>query len=116
MPDTLCVIHSVPMRQFWKKDDPDHKGQSWFSHKLDDGSWCNGTPKPARSANGYTQPAPKAEPQVDWDKIAVGKVASNLAVALIESGKTITEVQSHLEEIFKLANSIVEGKNSDLPF
>jgi len=32
----LCPIHNVPMRE-WKKN-----GRSWYSHKLEDGSWCKG--------------------------------------------------------------------------
>lgn len=32
----LCLIHHVPMRE-WKKN-----GRSWYSHKLEDGSWCKG--------------------------------------------------------------------------
>ena len=32
----MCPIHNVPMRE-WKKD-----GRKWYSHKLDDGSWCKG--------------------------------------------------------------------------
>ena len=32
----MCPIHNVPMRE-WKKD-----GRTWYSHKLDDGTWCKG--------------------------------------------------------------------------
>ncbi len=32
----MCPIHNVPMRE-WKKD-----GRIWYSHKLEDGSWCKG--------------------------------------------------------------------------
>ena len=32
----ICPIHNVPMRE-WKKN-----GRSWYSHKLEDGSWCKG--------------------------------------------------------------------------
>jgi hypothetical protein len=32
----ICPIHNVPMKE-WKKN-----GRSWFSHKLEDGSWCKG--------------------------------------------------------------------------
>ena len=35
----LCPIHQVDMKHFEKN------GKSWFSHKLDDGSWCNGGKK-----------------------------------------------------------------------
>jgi hypothetical protein len=41
-----CKLHpGVQMKQMWKKDDPNHLGDSWHSHKLDDGTWCNGKPK-----------------------------------------------------------------------
>src|SRR3990167_6520097 len=43
-----CPIHNVPMKQMWKKSDPDHTGDSWFSHKEGD-SWCNGKPPKASS-------------------------------------------------------------------
>ena len=32
----ICPIHNVPMRE-WEKN-----GRSWYSHKLEDGSWCKG--------------------------------------------------------------------------
>ncbi len=32
----LCPIHQAEMKKFEKN------GKSWYSHKLDDGSWCNG--------------------------------------------------------------------------
>lgn len=32
----ICPIHNVPMRE-WKKN-----GRTWYSHKLEDGSWCKG--------------------------------------------------------------------------
>ena len=32
----MCPIHKVPMRE-WKKD-----SRTWYSHKLEDGSWCKG--------------------------------------------------------------------------
>ena len=35
----LCPIHQAEMKKFEKN------GKSWFSHKLDDGSWCNGGKK-----------------------------------------------------------------------
>ncbi len=115
---TLCPIHDTEMRQFWKKDDVNHTGQSWFSHKADDGTWCNGKPKPgsspsrAKTIAEYEQPTEK----VDWDKIAVGKVASNIATALIQAGKPLAEVQQHLDQIFKLAKDIVHPDDGDIPF
>lgn len=33
-----CAIHRVTMRHFTKED------REWWSHKLDDGTWCNGKP------------------------------------------------------------------------
>lgn len=32
----ICSIHKVPMKRY-EKD-----GRSWFSHRLEDGSWCHG--------------------------------------------------------------------------
>lgn len=32
----ICPIHNVAMRQYQKN------GRVWYSHKLDDGSWCKG--------------------------------------------------------------------------
>lgn len=37
-PTAMCAIHKVSMRQYEKN------GKTWFSHKADDGSWCNGAP------------------------------------------------------------------------
>lgn len=34
-----CPIHQCDMRRFEKN------GKAWFSHKLEDGSWCNGKQK-----------------------------------------------------------------------
>jgi len=38
-PKDVCPIHSESMRKFTKN------GQSWFSHRLPDGTWCNGRSK-----------------------------------------------------------------------
>lgn len=38
------------MKQMWKKDDPDHVGDSWYSHKEGD-NWCNGKEKKAYQPN-----------------------------------------------------------------
>lgn len=39
------------MTEKWRKDDPGHTGESFWSHKLADGSWCNGKPpKPSTNA------------------------------------------------------------------
>jgi len=35
----LCPIHQAEMKKFEKN------GKAWFSHKMDDGSWCNGGKK-----------------------------------------------------------------------
>jgi hypothetical protein len=35
----LCAIHQVEMRKYSKN------GKSWYSHKLEDGTWCSGKPK-----------------------------------------------------------------------
>lgn len=39
------------MKQMWKKDDPNHLGESWYSHKDQEGLWCNGKPKKEYSPN-----------------------------------------------------------------
>ena len=36
------------MKQMWKKSDPEHKGESWYSHKEGD-EWCNGKAKPTQN-------------------------------------------------------------------
>ena len=90
MPEVLCSIHDEPMKQFWKKDDPDHKGQSWYSHKLENGTWCNGILKTntnhAKTIAEYQKP--------DWDAINSRKeyniarhVAYKAAVDLWIAGK-----------------------------
>lgn len=38
-PTTMCAVHKVSMRQFEKN------GKKWFSHKADDGTWCNAAPQ-----------------------------------------------------------------------
>lgn len=42
----LCDIHKVEMQERWRKDDPNHTGESFYSHKQGDG-WCNGKEKRA---------------------------------------------------------------------
>jgi hypothetical protein len=36
---TICQIHGVAMKRYEKN------GKSWFSHRLEDGSWCRGKPQ-----------------------------------------------------------------------
>jgi hypothetical protein len=45
--ENMCPIHNEPMRKFTKGK------QSWFAHKLDDGSWCN-----AKQKDTEKQPEP----------------------------------------------------------
>jgi hypothetical protein len=47
---TQCNIHNVEMKQYWKKDDVNKTGDSWHSHKLANGDWCNGKPPKTQSA------------------------------------------------------------------
>jgi hypothetical protein len=35
----MCPVHNVEMRRFEKE------GKIWYSHKTDDGAWCNGKKK-----------------------------------------------------------------------
>jgi len=39
----MCPIHEVEMKKHEKE------GETWWSHKLDDGTWCNGKQKKAQS-------------------------------------------------------------------
>lgn len=113
-----CVIHNVEMKQFWKKDDPNHTGQSWYSHKLENGEWCNGKPKQARSEDGYIHPKTIEEyngkPQKFWDtrsnvialcgmvNAAIG-AGKEVTPALIDSyGKTLQAIQKKAEELIDL--------------
>lgn len=44
-----CKLHpGVEMKQMWKKSDPNHLGESWYSHKEGAG-WCNGKPQSTKS-------------------------------------------------------------------
>mgnify|MGYP001603193440 CR=1 FL=1 len=43
-----CEIHKIEMPQFEKE------GRKWFSHKLEDESWCNGKPKIKRVRATYS--------------------------------------------------------------
>ena len=36
VPDSWCSIHGLEMTKYSKE------GRSWYSHKLDDGTWCKG--------------------------------------------------------------------------
>lgn len=49
-----CTIHNVEMQERWRKDDPEHTGESFFSHKWN-GGWCNG-PKPAQGKSEANTP------------------------------------------------------------
>lgn len=91
-----CPIHDdVQMKQMWKKSDPDHQGESWYSHK-DGNNWCNGKP-PKPSSNGIQGQALavilnkliKIEDRLD--KMADFLKRSNLVVAepVIPSNKPI---------------------------
>lgn len=42
-PESSCPIHQVEMKQYPRDAKPGDA--TWYSHKLDDGSWCKGTPK-----------------------------------------------------------------------
>lgn len=44
------------MKQMWKKDDPNHLGDSWYSHKEGTG-WCNGKPAKPQTQNGLQSQA-----------------------------------------------------------
>ena len=133
MPSTLCAIHDVPMRQFWKKDDPDHVGQSWFSHKLEDETWCNGKPKSATFAGGYTKPS-KAKtldeynkepggyagrPAEYWDTRSKLIGLCGLANAMLNSGKQPKEIDVEalgllLQKLEKTAKEL--QTDSEIPF
>lgn len=91
-----CPLHiNDELVERWKKDDPNHLGQSFFSHKEGDG-WCNGRP-PKPSSNAVQSQALdvilnkliKIEDRLD--KMADFLKRSNLVVAepVIPSGKPI---------------------------
>lgn len=54
----ICAKHNVEMKEF-EKD-----GRKWFSHKLDDGSYCHGVIVPNTQQPQSTSPAPKIAPAV----------------------------------------------------
>lgn len=122
MPETLCPVHNVPMTG------KDGKYGFFYSHKLDDGTWCNGKKQQFDGGQGFTrpqQPQPRQTPNLgqgeakrsepDWDSIAIGKVASNIINALITRGEKLTEIEAQLDAIFNLAQKICKHK-PDLPF
>ena len=90
MPNIICTIHNVEMREFTKD------GKSWNSHKLEDETWCNGKPKYAKSAQGYTQPSKaktiaeyQGKPQEWWDRKGRVIALCGLANATIQSGHVV---------------------------
>jgi hypothetical protein len=103
MPESICVIHSVPSKQTWRKDDPEHKGSSWYSHKTDDpnypSGWCNGKPSTAPAA---VPARPQVQPtQVKefngrsnefWDKRGRQIAMCGLANAMLSSGVAIEAI------------------------
>lgn len=127
MPETLCPIHNEAM-QYHEKG----KYGPFWSHRTDDrnypSGWCNGkTPggpyqaPVTRSVPSQMQYTPgtatesKNNQEPDWDKIAVGKVASNIVTALVERGIEMKDIKNQLEEVFDLAQAIVRYK-PDVPF
>lgn len=53
----ICPIHKVPMKQFANKAGNQH----WYSHKLDNGEWCNGTEKKQEQSTPAPAPDPEKE-------------------------------------------------------
>ncbi len=63
----FCPIHNVPFQKRTGKD-----GQSWYSHKMDDGNYCNernvtggNGEKPTPPPQSQRPAAPKADPERD---------------------------------------------------
>lgn len=120
MPAVLCAIH--PQEEMQEKTG---KYGTFWSHRTDDpafpSGWCNGRrpggPYQAPVTRQSSNPAPTAtkSSEVDWDAIAVGKVASNIVNALIAKGTSLNDIDARLDEIFKLAQKICRYK-PDLPF
>lgn len=46
--EAWCRIHECPMPEHTKKS-KNGKTQRWYSHRLADGSWCNGKPKKGKT-------------------------------------------------------------------
>lgn len=123
MPTTLCAIHQEEMQE------KQGKFGSFWSHRTDDAQfpngWCNGRypggPYKAPITHQTQNPAPTAtkpsngDNEPDWDKIAVGKVASNIVTALVERGIALSDIEKQLDGIFDLSQKIVKYK-PDLPF
>lgn len=57
--NAYCEIHTIEMREFSKG------GNTWYSHKLIDGTWCNGKPKPGYTKTEAMQEAVQKESDVD---------------------------------------------------
>lgn len=118
-PDVLCPIHNEAMQE------KQGKWGSFYSHRTDDrnypNGWCNGksvggpyqAPVTRQTQNPASSESKSSE--VDWDKIAVGKVASNIVNALVAKGTPLADIDSRLDEIFKLAQKICKY-TPDLPF
>lgn len=85
----MCEIHNVPMQERWRRDDPNHVGESFFSHKTDDG-YCSGKPK--KPANNFTP--------VEYSE-AIGKVLASITV-------TINKINSEVQEITKRFDAMAE--------
>lgn len=63
----ICPIHRVPFKKITKE------GQTWYSHKCEDGTWCN--------KDKVDKPEKAAEPQANGNSAQLGRIR-NLATKL----------------------------------
>ena len=104
-PEGWCELHQVQMRQYSKD------GRTWWSHRLDDGTWCKGQPAGdwGKSFQAWwkAQLAEKGMPDVDpveaWNWLAekghvkprLGEYSSQ-AAAQAAAGKAIERLRESL--------------------
>jgi len=112
----ICPIHDVAWQRFTSKD----KKQVWFSHRTDDGKYCNKAKIEQEIANkgkdtAPTEKSPENAPQtpkithpvetVDWEK-ADGKEFDNALVKKVQELKwTPAQAKNFLFQNFNIANS-----------
>ena len=49
----------------WRKDDINHTGESWYSHKTEAGTWCNGKDKKGGNSDVLAR-LERIEKAVNW--------------------------------------------------
>jgi len=100
------------MKEYWKKTDTNHTGESWFSHKHN-GSWCNGRQTPV-------QPIQTTQPASD----SVGLMFKLIIASLTRIEKVLDQMgfQEPVQKIqvgepeIPVVEGIEESTKDDLPF